>query len=71
MVTALNRYHRKHPPVHVLLALYIDYRPPPDIAIDAPADPAAVFAQAKNLRDELPAHLRAAADRFLELEVPA
>lgn len=69
MVQALADYHRQSPPLHKLVAAFVGHKPRPSDA-EAAADPQAVVSLAKKMRDRLPPHLRAAADRFMTLEAP-
>ena len=53
MVGHMTDYWRSHPPIHVLVAGYMGYKPDSDVT-----------GLADDLRDELPEHLRRALDAF-------
>ena len=64
MVGHMTDYWRSHPPVHVLVAGYIGYKPGRD-ATEATDLAGAVTGLAADLRDGLPEHLRGALDEFV------
>ncbi|WP_156338178.1 hypothetical protein [Pseudomonas sp. MIACH] len=59
----MTDYWRSHPPVHVLVAGYMGYKPDRDLT-DAPYLAETITGIAADLRDELPEHLRSALDNF-------
>lgn len=62
MVTAMNSYWREHPPVHLLVAGYLDYKPgllPEELAESADMD-----RFIEDVRSDLPDHLLAAVERY-------
>lgn len=63
MVGHMTGYWRSHPPVHVLVAGYLGYKPESDVT-SAPDLANAITGLADDLRDELPEHLRHALDAF-------
>jgi hypothetical protein len=64
MVGHMTDYWRHHPPVHVLVAGYMGYKPAESVT-DAP-DLASNLAEiAADMRGELPEHLRGALDAFV------
>ncbi|SFS24151.1 hypothetical protein SAMN03159318_00382 [Pseudomonas sp. NFACC42-2] len=64
MVGHMTDYWRTHPPVHVLVAGYMGYKPPQDVT-DAPDLARDLATIATDLRDDLPDHLRSGLDAFL------
>ncbi|VVN00036.1 hypothetical protein PS659_03308 [Pseudomonas fluorescens] len=67
MVGHMTDYWHHHPPVHVLVAGYLGYKPTQSDGA-APDLAANMAALAADMRDDLPPHLRAALDAFV---VPA
>ncbi|MFJ3375528.1 hypothetical protein ACIPLA_11495 [Pseudomonas sp. NPDC086112] len=63
----MTDYWRHHPPVHVLVAGYMGYKPEANVT-DAPDLETNLAAIIEDLRDDLPAHLRAALDAFTPAE---
>lgn len=64
MVGHMTDYWRHHPPVHVLVAGYMGYKP--DLSVTDAADLGTnLAALAEDLRDDMPEHLRAALDAFV------
>ncbi|WP_141233035.1 hypothetical protein [Pseudomonas sp. Irchel 3A7] len=61
----MTDYWRHHPPVHVLVAGYMGYKPETQVA-DAPDLATNLVSLAADLRDELPEHLRGALDSFIK-----
>ncbi|MNB86053.1 hypothetical protein D3C75_329900 [compost metagenome] len=59
----MTDYWRHHPPIHVLVAGYLGYKPETHVT-DAPDLATNLAALAKDLRDDLPEHLRGALDAF-------
>lgn len=64
MVGHMTDYWRHHPPVHVLVAGYMGYKPEAQVT-DAPDLSTNLARLADDLRDELPEHLRGALDSFI------
>lgn len=64
MVGHMTDYWRRHPPVHVLVAGYMGYKPSEDVT-DAPDLASNMAAMAADMRNELPEHLRGALDAFV------
>lgn len=64
MVGHMTDYWRHHPPVHVLVAGYLGYKPT-QMEQGAPDLAANMAALAADMRDELPEHLRGALDAFV------
>lgn len=64
MVGHMTEYWRRHPPVHVLVAGYMGYKPSEDVT-DAPDLASNMAAMAADMRNELPEHLRGALDAFV------
>jgi hypothetical protein len=64
MVGHMTDYWRRHPPVHVLVAGYMGYKPETQ-GTDAPDLATNLASLAADLRDELPDHLRDALDVFV------
>ncbi|NWE02595.1 MULTISPECIES: hypothetical protein [Pseudomonas] len=60
----MTDYWRRHPPVHVLVAGYMGYKPSEDVT-DAPDLASNMAAMAADMRNELPEHLRGALDAFV------
>lgn len=67
MVGHMTGYWRTHPPVHMLVAGYMGYKPASETTI-APDLENAINGLADDLRDELPEHLRHALDAFTSRE---
>lgn len=67
MVGHMTDYWRTHPPVHILVAGYMGYKPASETTT-APDLENAINGLADNLRDELPEHLRRALDAFTSRE---
>jgi hypothetical protein len=63
MVGHMTDYWRTHPPVHILVAGYMGYKPVSETT-PAPDLANAIEGLADDLRDELPEHLRHALDAF-------
>lgn len=63
MVGHMTDYWRIHPPVHILVAGYMGYKPTHDFT-DAPDLERDIAAMAEGLRDYLPKHLRKGLDAF-------
>ncbi len=63
MVAEMTTYWHKHPPVHILAAGYMGYKPETEIG-DAPDLNSAIAAFAADT-DDLPEHLRGALDAFV------
>ncbi|WP_405121668.1 hypothetical protein [Pseudomonas petroselini] len=61
----MTDYWRSYPPVHVLVAGYMGYKPDRDLT-DAPYFAEALTGIAADMRDELPEHLRSALDNFFK-----
>jgi hypothetical protein len=63
MVGHMTNYWRNHPPVHVLVAGYMNFKPAEEVTCtnDLYSNLAAIAA---DVRDELPEHLRNALDTF-------
>lgn len=64
MVANMTEYWSKHPPVHVLVAGYMGYKPEVQ-SHSAPELNASIAELAAELADELPPHLRGALDSFV------
>ncbi|NMN78417.1 hypothetical protein AF70_00039950 [Pseudomonas sp. KD5] len=64
MVGHMTDYWRHHPPVHVLVAGYMGFKPESQVT-DAPDLSTNLASLAADLRDELPSHLRSALDAFI------
>lgn len=64
MVGHMTDYWRRHPPVHVLVAGYMGYKPAEDVT-DAPNLASNLATMAADMRSELPEHLRGALDAFV------
>lgn len=67
MVGHMTEYWRSHPPVHILVAGYMGYKPVSETT-NAPNLENAINGLADDLRDELPEHLRYALDAFTSRE---
>jgi len=63
MVGHMTDYWHHHPPVHVLVAGYMGYKPTNDVT-DAPDLASNLAAMAAEIRGDLPEHLREALDVF-------
>jgi hypothetical protein len=63
MVGHMTDYWARHPPIHVLAAGYLGFKPEP-VVLDAPDLATNIAALAAELRGDLPAHLRGALDAF-------
>ncbi len=63
MVAAMTTYWHRHPPVHILAAGYMGYKP--ETEIGEAADLHATIAALATDTDDLPEHLRGALDAFL------
>ncbi len=63
MVGHMTNYWRNYPPVHVLVAGYMNYKPAEEVtcANDLNSNLAAIAA---DVRDELPEHLKTALEAF-------
>ncbi|MNG40599.1 hypothetical protein D3C84_1292450 [compost metagenome] len=64
MVGHMTDYWRHHPPVHVLVAGYMGFKPELPIT-DAPDMVSNLASLADDMRDDLPVHLRDALDLYL------
>lgn len=64
MVGHMTDYWHHHPPVHVLVAGYIGYKPTNDVT-DAPDLASNLAVMAAEMRGDLPEHLRGALDAFV------
>lgn len=64
MVGHMTDYWRHHPPVHVLVAGYMGYKPEEQVT-NAPDLATNLASLAEDLRDELPEHLRGALEAFV------
>ncbi|MBV7492966.1 hypothetical protein KW837_01630 [Pseudomonas sp. PDM24] len=60
----MTDYWRHHPPVHVLVAGYMGYKPEEQVT-NAPDLATNLASLAEDLRDELPEHLRGALEAFV------
>ncbi|WP_124356137.1 hypothetical protein [Pseudomonas synxantha] len=60
----MTDYWRRHPPVHVLVAGYMGYKPAESVT-DASDLASNLAAMAEDMRAELPEHLRGALDAFV------
>ena len=67
MVGHMTDYWRHHPPIHVLVAGYMGYKPEAHVT-DATDLSTNLASLAADLRDELPEHLRVALDTFTRKE---
>lgn len=63
MVGHMTDYWRSHPPVHILVAGYMGYKPTQEVT-DAPDLASNLAAMSAELAGELPEHLRQALDAF-------
>lgn len=59
----MTDYWRSHPPVHILVAGYMGYKPVQDVT-GAPDLASSLTTIADDLRNDLPEHLRHALDAF-------
>ncbi len=66
MVGHMTDYWNHHPPVHVLVAGYLGYKPTQSVT-GAPDLATNMAALAADMRSELPEHLRGALDAFCPL----
>jgi hypothetical protein len=64
MVGHMTDYWRSHPPVHILVAGYMGYKPSQEVT-DAPDLACNLEAIAADLRNDLPDHLRSALDALI------
>ena len=64
MVGHMTDYWHHHPPVHVLVAGYMGYKPTNDVT-GAPDLASNLAAMAADMRGDLPEHLRGALDAFV------
>ena len=69
MVGHMTDYWRNHPPVHILVAGYMGYKPTQEVT-DAPDLASNLVAMAADLASELPEHLRSALDVFPNPQCP-
>ena len=64
MVASMTEYWTKHPPVHILVAGYMGYKPETQTE-GAPELNATIAELAADFGDDLPPHLRGALDSFV------
>jgi hypothetical protein len=63
-VASMTKYWGKHPPVHILVAGYMGYKPETQSEA-APNLDATIAELAADFGDDLPPHLRGALDSFV------